>query len=189
LDRNLGASQVALSAIDFLAYGSLFQWGRLSDGHQCISWANAYTGVGLNGTTTVTSSSNTPGHSQFIQSLGSPWDWRVPQNHSLWQGVSGINNPCPSGFGVPTSTEMNTEATSWSSKNTQGAYSSSLKWAVAGYREFYDGTVYEAGSTGAYWTSTVANTTKATFFEISASSGLAVSDFRAEGYSVRCIKD
>lgn len=189
LDRNLGASQVALSAIDFLSYGSLYQWGRLSDGHQCISWANANTGVGLNGTTSTTSSLNNPGHSLYIKSSASPWDWRVPQNHTLWQGVSGVNNPCPSGFRLPTATEMATESSSWSTKNTAGAYGSSLKWAVAGYREFYDGTIYEAGSTGAYWTSTVANTTKATFFEITATSGLSVSDFRAEGYSVRCIKN
>ncbi|MCX6267245.1 MAG: hypothetical protein NTW16_07800 [Bacteroidetes bacterium] len=189
LDRNLGASQVATSAIDFLSYGSLFQWGRLSDGHQCIVWTNANTGVGLNGTTSATSSSNTPGHSLFIKSSATPWDWRVPQNHSLWQGNSALNNPCPSGYRVPTATEMNTEATSWNSKNITGAYGSSLKWAVAGYREFYDATVYEAGSTGAYWTSTIANTTKATFLEISTSSALTVSDFRAEAYSVRCIKE
>ena len=32
MDRNLGASQVATSYTDELAYGDLYQWGRLSDG-------------------------------------------------------------------------------------------------------------------------------------------------------------
>jgi hypothetical protein len=36
MDRNLGA-YVAESATDYLAYASLYQWGRLSDGHQLIS--------------------------------------------------------------------------------------------------------------------------------------------------------
>ncbi len=189
LDRNLGASQVATSAIDFHAYGSFYQWGRLADGHQCVTWTNASTGVGLNGTTTSTSSSNTPGHSLFIKSSGNPWDWRVPQNNNLWQGVSGINNPCPSGYRIPTVTEMNTEIASWNSLNKDGAYGSSLKWAVSGYREFYDGVVYDAGTSGAVWTSSVANTSKAMILWFSTSEAYTLDDYRAEGYSVRCIKN
>ncbi|MFZ1451482.1 MAG: hypothetical protein WAT20_02205, partial [Ferruginibacter sp.] len=34
MDRNLGASRVATSSTDDLAYGDLYQWGRLTDGHQ-----------------------------------------------------------------------------------------------------------------------------------------------------------
>lgn len=34
LDRNLGASRVATSSTDSAAYGDLYQWGRLTDGHQ-----------------------------------------------------------------------------------------------------------------------------------------------------------
>ena len=34
MDRNLGASQVATSSDDILAYGDLYQWGRLTDGHE-----------------------------------------------------------------------------------------------------------------------------------------------------------
>ena len=35
MDRNLGASQVATSSTDVLAYGDSYRWGRFSDGHQC----------------------------------------------------------------------------------------------------------------------------------------------------------
>lgn len=34
MDRNLGASRVAISSADSLAYGDLYQWGRGTDGHE-----------------------------------------------------------------------------------------------------------------------------------------------------------
>ena len=34
LDRNLGATQVAISSTDADSYGDLYQWGRNADGHQ-----------------------------------------------------------------------------------------------------------------------------------------------------------
>ena len=34
MDKNLGASQVAISFDDVNAFGDLYQWGRASDGHQ-----------------------------------------------------------------------------------------------------------------------------------------------------------
>jgi len=188
LDRNLGASRVAQAATDYQAYGSLFQWGRLADSHQCVTWSDSYTGTPVNGVTTTTSSSNTPGNALFVKTLSSPYDWRVPQNNSLWQGASGINNPCPAGYRIPTSSELTSEVASWVTKNTAGAYGSSLKWTVAGYRDFPDGQVYESGYTGAYWSSTI-NSSKAMVLWFSASEGYTLSDFRAVGYSVRCIKN
>ena len=34
MDRNLGAVRVAQSMDDYQAYGWLYQWGRLADGHE-----------------------------------------------------------------------------------------------------------------------------------------------------------
>ncbi len=85
MDRNLGASRVATSSTDAAAYGDLYQWGRLADGHQCRN----------SGTTTQLSSSDVPDHGDFILASSSPFDWRSPQNDNLWQGVNGVNNPCP----------------------------------------------------------------------------------------------
>ena len=73
LDRNLGASQVATAYNDANAYGDLFQWGRLDDQHQTRTSA----------TTTTLSSSDDPGHSNFILAPSSPYDWRSPQNDNL----------------------------------------------------------------------------------------------------------
>lgn len=85
MDRNLGASQVATSSTDAAAYGDLYQWGRAADGHQCRT----------SNTTSTNATTDTPSHGDFILEGGSPQDWRVPQNDNLWQGVNGVNNPCP----------------------------------------------------------------------------------------------
>jgi hypothetical protein len=77
----LGAAYVAESATDYLAYASLYQWGRLSDGHQLIRIAVPL--VIVNGSTT-TKSTTTPANA-FITS-GS--DWRSTQNDGLWQAGS-----------------------------------------------------------------------------------------------------
>jgi hypothetical protein len=114
MDRNLGASQVATSSTDANAYGDLYQWGRGSDGHQCRNSPN----------TSTLSSTDQPGHGSFIFS---PSDWRSPQNGNLWQGLSGINNPCPSGYRLPTEAELNSERLSWISNNAAGAFASPLK--------------------------------------------------------------
>ncbi len=174
---NLGAYQVATSSTDAAAYGALYQWGRFGDGHQYRSSA----------TTTTLSSSDTPGHNQFILALSSPYDWRSPQNANLWQGASSSTNPCPAGFRVPTATEWETERISWSSNNAAGAFASPLKLVVAGYR-FSDGTLHSTSSYGCYWSSTVAGSKSLYLYFLSA--GAYTYDYyRSSGLSVRCIKD
>ncbi len=178
MDRNLGASQVATSSIDEDSFGDLYQWGRLADGHQCRT----------SSTTPQLSSSDVPGHGDFILTFNSPFDWRSPQNDNLWQGVNGVNNPCPIGYRVPTESELNDERLSWSSNNGAGAFDSPLKLSMAGGRDFFDDFIYNEGAAGYYWSSTV-NGIFSRFLEFS-SSGVSMSGtLRAEGYSLRCLKD
>ena len=75
MDRNLGASQVATSSTDNLAYGDLYQWGRASDGHQCR----------ISPTTASFSNTDQPGIGNFILAPNTIGDWRSPQNTNLWQ--------------------------------------------------------------------------------------------------------
>lgn len=189
LDRNIGAARVAQSSTDYLAYGSLYQWGRLSDNHQGITWTGPNSGTPLNGTTSTKSSNDVPANSKFIITYSSPFDWRVPQNNNLWQGVSGINNPCPAGFRLPTNAELMAEVASWNSQNAAGAFASPLKWVMAGYRDFPDGALYMAGTCGGYWSSTIANSSKAMMLWIDPSVAYTLDDFRAAGYNVRPIKN
>lgn len=126
MDRNLGATQVATSSTDTNAYGFLYQWGRGTDGHQ----------IRNSSSTTTLSGSDTPGHGNFITSLNFPYDWRSPQNGSLWQGIGGVNNPCPPGYRLPSEAEWKSERQSWKSDDSFGAFSSPLKLPVSGNRDW-----------------------------------------------------
>lgn len=185
LDRNLGASQVATSSTDTASYGDLFQWGRLDDGHQNRN----------SDTTGVRSTTDVPGNNKFIyhpfQSGVFIYDWRNPQNNNLWQGVSGINNPCPTGFRLPTTDEWTTEIADWSGATSQEkAFNSKLKLTVAGWRKNYSGDLNNVGFIGYYWSYTTASTSsRALYIQSDGPISNGVSESRANGFSVRCIKD
>ena len=179
LDRNLGASRVAMAYNDSEAYGDLFQWGRLDDGHQERD----------SGTTTTLSGTDDPGHNFFIIAADYPNDWRDPQNSNRWQGVNGINNPCPNGWRIPTKDEWEVELNSWGSKNCYGAYASSLKLTTGGLRDIYQGLIV-VGISGLYWSSSLHNNVYSTMLAFDCSS--ATNDdhyYIGSGFSVRCIKD
>ena len=178
MDRNLGASQAATSSTDTDAYGFLYQWGRGTDGHQ----------ERTSGTTNTLSNSDNPGHNDFITMNSSPNDWRSPQNNNLWQGVNGTNNPCPSGYRIPTDAEWDAERQSWSSNNASGAFGSPLKLPMAGWRH-YIGTFHSTGQNGYYWSSTVYGDRSISLYFNSDIANVYNNYDRAIGYSVRCIKD
>jgi len=175
MDRNLGATQVATSSTDANSYGDLYQWGRGADGHQCRTSA----------TTSTLSSTDQPGHGDFILAAE---DWRSSANTNLWQGVNGVNNPCPSGYRIPTETELNAERLSWSSNNSAGAFASPLKLPLAGYRGSYPPAINNVGTYGFYWSSTVSSTNSRSLF-FDSSSAVMGTNYRRFGYSVRCLKD
>lgn len=189
MDRNLGASQVSTSSDDYLSYGDLYQWGRSTDGHQEIIWNSTSSGTPANGSTASISNSDICPDALFVYTLNSdPRDWRSPQNENLWQGSTGINNPCPNGYRLPTDLELSNEHQSWSSSNASGAFDSPLKFTVPGWRSYFDGTLGMTGSMGIYWSSTVEGS-NARYLEIGKSHANLNATFRAFGLSVRCIKD
>jgi uncharacterized protein (TIGR02145 family) len=178
MDRNLGASQAATSSTDAAAYGDLYQWGRRSDGHQCRT----------SPTTATLSTTDQPAHGDFIPSPSSPNDWRTPQNANLWQGVNGVNNPCPIGYRIPTETELDSERLSWNNNNATGAFASPLKLPMAGYRNGGTGALFDVGIGGGYWSSTpsILVSRSLPFNSIGANIN---TNTRAGGLSVRCIKE
>jgi uncharacterized protein (TIGR02145 family) len=181
MDRNLGASQVASSSEDLNSYGDLYQWGRGPDGHQCR----------FSNVVNSTSSSDTPGHGGFIGFAdgSTHYDWRLPANNNLWQGVNGINNPCPLGYRVPTIFELDDErVNTWPSNNSEGALSSFLKLPMAGIRTINDGGLVDLGSSGNYWSSTLNFEPRALSFN-SSNAVPFVAIGRRSGYSIRCIKN
>ena len=177
MDRNLGASRVAERFDDEVAYGDLYQWGRLADGHQKRT----------SGKTGKLSASDRPGHGDFILSYAAPYDWRLPQNDELWQGVDGVNNPCPTGYRLPTNAEWELERKSWKSNTREGAFGSPLKLPAAGFH-LSSGLMHYVGSRGGYWTSTVSG--KEARYLYFGNSTARMSDYRrANAVSVRCLKD
>ncbi|MGX9728564.1 MAG: alpha/beta fold hydrolase [Candidatus Electronema sp. VV] len=181
MDRNLGASRVATSMTDTEAYGDLYQWGRLTDGHEKRT----------SGTTTTLSATDNPSHGNFITATAEPYDWRSSQNDNLWQGVNGVNNPCPTGFRLPTADEWQAEMDSWSSKDADGAFSSPLKITLSGNRSFGTGSFNDKNVYGNYWTSVVNSNRDASYSVSVASSNAWMNNsfYRATAISVRCIKD
>jgi uncharacterized protein (TIGR02145 family) len=178
MDRNLGASQLATSSTDSLAYGELYQWGRSADGHQCRN----------SDTTSTLSSTDEPGHGAFITNGSADYDWRSSQNDNLWQGANGTNNPCPSGYRLPTNAELDAEHDSWSSDNAAGAFASPLKLPMAGFRSYSFGSLNNVGSYGDYWSSAVDGTYSNYLYFSSDDASMDSAD-RANGLSVRCLKD
>ena len=175
MDRNLGASQVATSSTDSEAFGSLFQWGRDADGHESRT------------STTTNNSSNTddPGHSLFILASN---DWRSPANDNLWQGVDGLNNPCPPGFRLPTESEFEADYQSWESGDAAGAFNSPLKLTLTGARSRMSGQIGNVGTFAGYRTSTVSGVASRVM-GIGINSAQMGTRERADGNCVRCIKD
>lgn len=176
MDRNLGAAQVATSSSDANSYGDLYQWGRFSDGHQCRNSTS----------TTTLSTTDTPGHGNFI-STGTN-DWRTPANDNLWQGVNGINNPCPIGYRLPTGTEWASEIQSWTSLNSAGAFASPLKLTLGGVR--LSTITANQGVSGEYWSSTTGPSSNALILSFNSSSAsFGNNTVRSSARSVRCIKN
>jgi hypothetical protein len=174
MDRNLGSITAASFSTDQNAYGNLYQWGRFTDGHQCRFVP----------TTATLSNIDQPAHGNFITSTTGNYDWRSPQNANLWQGVNGINNPCPSAYRVPTEAEFVAECSSWGAANNLGAFGSPLKWTLGG-RRYPQGNMNDVGTVGYYWTSTAVGTQSKSM----RTDGSQNVSERGFGLSLRCIKD
>ena len=172
MDRNLGASQEALSTLDAKAKGFYYQWGRRTDGHQFYSSLTSSTLL-----TSPTAISN-----KFITTtISGNYDWLKPQNSNLWQGVNGINNPCPIGFRIPTKTEWEEEGTGLSD----------FKIVIGSWRQ-YDGTSNASYQNWTvFWASTASTASYSHAYRSGASgTGFSMNSFfRGYGFNVRCIKN
>lgn len=97
---------------------------------------------------------------------------------------------CPAGYRLPTDTEWKAEFQSWSSNNAVGAYASPLRLPLAGHRSD-NGNFYNVGEMSFWWSSKLDNTSYlffgTLFYELNRVR--MHSNYLADGYSVRCIKD
>jgi uncharacterized protein (TIGR02145 family) len=182
MDRNLGASEVANASNHGLSYGHRYQWGRTSDGHQIdnLSIRSGPVNANTEGSDFITSSNN---------------NWLTARDDSRWGNPTdeekGPHDPCPAGFRLPSEAEFIVETNSWDSSisNTpQRAFSSPLKLPSAGLRKADDAFLFNVGGAGYYWTSTISGDQAKRLALINTFLSFG-SVSRANGLSVRCIKD
>ncbi len=180
MDRNLGATQAAESLTDTEAYGDLYQWGRAKDGHEERD----------SDTTTTTATSANAGHGNFIiADATTDTNWTdFAAEDALWP--TGLNDPCPSGYRIPTGAELEAELNVFISNDADGAFEA-LKLPLSGYRHI-DGERNKEDINGYIWSSSSSATgpTYLRFNNVDTTATVQIinNNNRATGLPIRCIK-
>ncbi len=184
LDRNLGATQVATKADDSFAYGHYYQWGRNDDGHELKDSPATQTRA-----TTLT-----PVSGKFIDSSKGAFksDWTSADSNGDYRRIvawadGGVNDICPAGFSVPTQKELKEDITDINNNNATVS-SGFLRLPHAGFRSSKTGKPDISGIIR-MWTRSVSNPTYSVYLKFNNSGAVFDETNRADGLSVRCIKD
>jgi len=193
-------------------YGALYQWGRRADGHESRTSPNyphndnsvengVVSGIALDANGQVSEITSTA-YGKFIKQNASPYDWRSPQDDALWNSgteaapVKTANDPCPAGWRVPTSAELQKLVDAggvW--KNTApygyifGSGTNTLFLPAAGYRSRSDGTLGNAGWNGYYWSAAANGADYAYFLRFDSDGANRSLSNRPYGFSVRCVAE
>lgn len=190
-------------------YGKLYQWGRkYGQGYSADS--DSEPNIYDKGSVDYQIGQNMSMGGYFFKSES---DWIKTPDDSMWNSgtedapVKTDNDPCPSGWRVPTYSELNvliTDHSDWTTNDGQIGYyySGVLTTTVydthplgedkpqvflpaAGYR-YSNGSAYYRGTCGYYWSSKPSS--GAYNLDFSSSSVRMVYNSRAYGYSVRCVQ-
>ncbi|MBN1338601.1 MAG: hypothetical protein JXA03_04720, partial [Bacteroidales bacterium] len=163
ITQNLGSDQQATSSTDATEASAGWYWQF-----------NCKQGYKHDGTT------RTP-NTTWITSIDENSDWQT------------ANDPCTillgSGWRLPTYTEWNNADQNGGWNNRNDTYNSVLNLHAAGYLSLYNGSLFDRGTSGYYWSSTQSSATNSwgLYFGISYS-GMPT-HFKTIGFIGRCLRD
>jgi uncharacterized protein (TIGR02145 family) len=202
MDRNLGATFAGTGS--GAGTGLFYQWGR-KDPFPATGSVTAATTNSTNGTVV-----NTIQHPDVFLTAGSEssYDWHyAKRDNTLWghSALKTIYDPCPAGWRVPVNSGSSTNTSPWygfgdSSNNPANlvegsSFSTGYNWGdnalypAAGNRHNGMGVLNLTGMYGLYWSASP-NSNNALIMDFSSSKVYVSSgNYRAYGYSVRCVKE
>ena len=126
--------------------------------------------------------------------------------------IKSIYDPCPAGWRVPDgggrgvwsealgSSSSFTQSSLYNSSNEGMNFSgkfgnaSTIWYPASGYRSYYDGILNNVGSTGSYWSASPYSYNSSDnacylYFSYNGNVNPSYNDYRASGYSVRCLQE
>jgi uncharacterized protein (TIGR02145 family) len=165
ITRNLGASQQPSACNDATESAAGWYWQyTLKQGYKHDG------------------SIRTPSINPWITSISAPYDWPA------------ANDPCAlelgNGWRLPTYTEWNNVDSVGNWNNCNNTYTSGLKLHAAGFLAYYDGSLINRGSDGAYWSSTPGSPGNLGWhLEINSSYSFVTFYPEADAFTLRCLRD
>jgi len=128
-------------------------------------------------------------HDGTTRTPNTTWIYPVSEN-SDW---SAANDPCSlelgSGWRIPSKTEWENVDASGNWTTWDGAWNSGLNIHAAGYLHSATGLLLNRGSGGYYWSSMQNSTTMGWYLHFSNGSCGIITNFKAYGYTLRCLRD
>jgi uncharacterized protein (TIGR02145 family) len=180
---NLGAANTSADPFtpSWEINGGYWQWGRAAE---------------------ATTGPTGPGAGDANEGAITGWNTTNAADGSWTDASKTANDPCPSGFRVPTKAhwdgvKANNTLTNVGSNWTAGPtnYSTGKKIGgelmlpATGNRDFFTGSLGGRGSSGYYWSSTQSASTKGWDLDFETSNTNSDSNFRTNGFPVRCIAE
>ena len=200
-------------------WGKVYQWGRKYgqgysgdlydiEGNNVGFISDAEVAVPVQGPVSLSEAQSADNADKFYTVSVSPWNWLDVNNVTLWNSGDGVNpvkaeyDPCPSGWRVPTISELaelgtnRSELTTndvgqpgyWFSGETDYSESSPRIFLVAaGGGAYGTGALGSRGIWGDYWASDPLDGEFSAYLRCDESS--IFTGRRANGYSVRCVQE